>query len=822
MEHLILNGKWTLKQHGNSRELAAQVPGDVHGDLMRAGEIPDPYFRDNELHLQWIGEAKWTYRRNFTVSRSLLSHDRVVLRCDGLDTLAKISLNGKHVAKTDNMFRIWEFDVKDRLVAGTNWIEIHFDSAVSYSRKKMSTRRLPNWNQPLGNAYLRKEPCNFGWDWGPRLVTAGIWRDIGLIGFSSARLTDLFVFQHHRKNRVSLTIETTVETTGTGNFKIRATAAYGDFSTSREKKIQRNMAQLSLNIENPKYWWPNGMGDQPLYQVVVELLDASGILLDISKRRIGLRTLVLDRHKDRWGESFQFKANGMPFFAKGANWIPTDAVLSHRNPERYKRLIDSCADANMNMLRVWGGGVYEEDVFYDICDEKGICVWQDFMFACTSYPAFDSEFMENVRAEAKDNVRRLRHHPCIVLWCGNNELEAGLVGEGWTDTHMSWKDYKPLFDRLLPDVVRTLDPQRDYWPSSPHTPVGDRMKSNDPDSGDAHLWMVWHGGKPFEWYRTCDHRFNSEFGFQSFPDPKTVRSYTTKEDRNVTTHVMEHHQRSGIGNTTIMRYMLDWFRLPARFDMTLRLSQILQGMAMKYACEHWRRNMPRGMGTLYWQLNDCWPVASWASIDSFGRWKALHYMAKEFYAPVLVSGVEDTGKGTVDLYVTSDLRTKQKGEICWTLTDARGDIIAENCGPVEIPPGKSKKIERVKCKDFIDTHGIRNLMLWLELSIGGERVSANWVTFARPKHLDLHSPKITTRINKMKNGAYNVRLTSKAPALWVWLELEGPDVMFSKNFIHLRPGYPEDITARTEGKISVADFRKKLMVRSLIDTYQES
>lgn len=820
MKKKSLNGTWTLIQDGKSESIEALVPGDIHGDLLRAGDIPDPYYRDNENSLQWIGGTGWAYSREFMVSPSFLSGDRILLRCDGLDTLAIISLNGKTIAETDNMFRQWEFNVKDKLVRGSNSIEVHFDSAAAYSKKRMAERRLPQWDQPMGNAYLRKEPCNFGWDWGPRLVTAGIWRDIGLIAYTTARLDDIHILQQHREKAVALKIDATVEVARSSKLSVRATVGYRGQAVTVEKTIKGNKVRLPLTIESPELWWPNGMGKQPLYSVKVELLDDQGDRLDVQTRRIGLRTLRLDRHKDRWGESFQFKVNGIPFFAKGANWIPADAVLSHMTRGRYKQLIEDCAESNMNMLRVWGGGIYEDDAFYQFCDEKGICIWQDFMFACAGYPTFDPAFLENVKVEAEDNVRRLRHHPCIALWCGNNEMEAGLVGDEWSDTQMSWKDYKKLFDRLLPGVVEQLDPQTDYWPSSPHTPVGDRMKSYLPGSGDAHLWGVWHGQLPFEWFRTCRHRFNSEFGFQSFPEPKTVRSYTTDADRNVTTHVMEHHQRSGIGNTTIMRYMLDWFRLPTDFDMTLWLSQILQGMAIKYACEHWRRSMPRGMGTLYWQLNDCWPVASWASIDSLGRWKALHYMAKAFYAPILISGLEDNEKGTVEIHVTSDLMESREGQMSWVLTDVQGEIIDQGSKAVDIAPRKSKRIGTLRFKKIIEEKGVRDLMLWIDLTVGGKRVSTSFVTFARPKHLELQSPGITTRVGKLKNGFYKVSLSAKKPALWTWLELDGTDAQFSDNFIHLRPGGTVNIIAQPSDTLSLRDFRAQLTVKSLIDTYR--
>ena len=442
------------------------------------------------------------------------------------------------------------------------------------------------------------------------------------------------------------------------------------------------------------------------------------------------------------------------------------------------------------------------------------------MFACSAYPLFDKSFMKNVEAEARDNIRRLRHHPCIALWCGNNELEQGIVGDKWTPYCMSWKDYGKLFDKLLPELVAELHPGSDYWPGSPHSPHGNRREHWNPKWGDAHLWDVWHGKKPFEWYRTCEHRFNSEFGFQSFPEPKTVRGYTVAKDRNVTSHVMEHHQRSRIGNATIMQYMLDWFRLPTDFDMTLWASQILQGMAIKYACEHWRRSMPRGMGTLYWQLNDCWPVASWSSIDYHGRWKALHYMARNFFAPVLVSGLEDTEKCTVDVHVTSDLQKAMPGKLSWVVTNVAGKRLASGMKAIRTPVNGNRKATTLKLADLVAKHSVRDLMVWLELSVIGQKKSTNLVTFARPKHLELAAkPGITTQVSAGKEGRFTVTLKTKRVAMWAWLELDGVDAKCSDNFLHLRPGRTLTVTVTPAKKLSSGELRKRLMVRSLVDTY---
>jgi len=563
------------------------------------------------------------------------------------------------------------------------------------------------------------------------------------------------------------------------------------------------------------------MGDQPLYTITVSLLDIDGSLLDTTEKRIGLRTLRLQRKKDRWGETFQFAVNGVPFFAKGANWIPADTFAPRLKDDDYADLLESAAAVQMNMLRVWGGGIYEPDKFYDLCDELGICVWQDFMFASATYPAFDRSFMENVRIEAEENVRRLRHHPCIALWCGNNELEMGWwAGDEWNDLQMSRSDYLKLFDDLLPDIVNRLDPERNYWPCSPHSPHGDRKDFNNDHWGDAHLWQVWHGKQPFEWYRTSMHRFASEFGFQSFPEPKTVHGYTEPQDRNITSYVMEHHQRSGIGNTTIITYLLDWFRLPKDFEMVLWASQILQGMAMKYATEHWRRNMPRTMGALYWQLNDCWPVASWSSIDYHHRWKALHYMSKHFFSPLLASGVENIEKGNVELYITSDLVKTCTGKLSWSLTSVKGEILLQDLLQVDIPSRRSRHVHTLQLKKYLKEYGVRDLMLWLDLSVEGRHNTTNFVSFARPKHLELRDPCIEAKISSDNKDNAVVTLTAKAPALWTWLELDDIDARFSDNFFHLLPGKPAQVKISTRNAVTLEMIRKQLRVRSLIDTYR--
>jgi beta-mannosidase len=822
METVSLNGAWRVGQADKGSKIAARVPGCIHTDLLTAGKIPDPYYRDNEHKLQWIGEANWVYSRSFNVPASLLQRERVLLRCEGLDTFATISVNGAEVARTNNMFRVWEFDVKALLKPGRNDIEVRFDSTIPYISQKQGERYLHGWNAPheiSGRAWVRKEPCNYGWDWGPVFITCGIWRNISLVAFDMARLCGLQVLQNHdTPGQVTLDVTPEIEALGDAPLHAHVSVSFGD------KVVAEATTPISqpatLTITNPQLWWPNNLGDQPLYDVTVELLDEQGQVLDTTARRIGLRTLVLDRHPDQWGESFQFVVNGVPFFAKGGNWIPADTFATAMTRERYRDLLQSCKDGNMNMLRLWGGGIYEHDDFYELCDELGLCIWHDFMFACSTYPTFDDDFLRNVRAEAEDNVRRLRHHPSIALWCGNNELEQGLVGLQWNDHQMSWEDYGKLFDTLLPEVTSEQDPQRSYWPASPHTPCADRADFNNPTCGDAHLWDVWHGRKPFEWYRTCTHRFNSEFGFQSFPEPKTVAGYTAPEDRNVTTYVMELHQRSGIGNAVIMHYMLDWFRLPTSFDATLYLSQILQGMAMKYAVEHWRRAMPRGMGTLYWQVNDCWPVASWASIDYHGRWKALQYMARQFYAPILISAVEDAATGKVEIHLTNDTLRATTGNVSWRLTDVEGKSLARGKRAIGVDALTSAVVDKLDLGGHLQKHGARRLMLWVEYTVKGKRVSTNFATFARPKHLELADPGIALLVESLGNNQYAVTMTAAKPALWAWLELDGMDAKLSESFVHLFPNTPQRVVVTPSKPVTAKQLAKALRARSLYDTYR--
>ncbi len=825
---ISLDGAWSLREAGSRAAMPATVPGCVHSDLMAAGRIDDPFYGENEDKLRWIFEKGWIYRRAFTVPRHFLSFDRLLLCCEGLDTAAVIFLNGQHLAVTDNMFRTWEFDVRDRLKAGANTIEIRFESPLDYIRRQQKVREVEYPYAPRqihAFSQMRKAAYGFGWDWAPAIATCGIWRSIHLDGFNTGRLADVQIIQHHSRRKVTLAVAVEAQRTTRAPLIARTTLKFeGAVVASQESPLRGGRSHAELEVREPQLWWPRDLGAQPLYELVVQLTDAAGHVIDRQLRRIGLRTLKLVCKPDRWGESFCFEVNGVPFFAKGTNWVPADALPSRVTPALTRTLLQSAADAHMNMVRVWGGGIYESDVFYDLCDELGLCVWQDFMFACAPYPIEVKAFTRNVETEITQQVRRLRHHPCLALWCGNNEIEwCGFVAKRADKMHMSLKQYRGFFGERISGILASLDPQRDYRPGTPYKEEGASYDPDvgipHPDRGDEHIWTVWNSGKPIELYREYKHRFVSEFGFQGFPEPATVRAFARPEDESVNSAVMEHHQRTTNGNTVLLQYTMAWFRMPRNFTMSLWLGQILQGVALKIACEHWRRLMPRTMGALIWQLNDTWPVTSCSSVDYFGRWKAAHYFIRRFFAPLLVSAEEDAATGRALVHVTSDLRTPVKARLTWKLTDLDGRVLRRGGQTVDAAPGRSTPAARLSFTREVQGTGGRNVLLWLELAAHGHPVSRNLVLFARPKHMELPDPRIARRIVTVKNGGFRVTLRAAKPALWTWLEIPGMHLTCSDQFMHLEPGRSVEIQVTPDEPMTEAAFAKALQVRSLYDTW---
>ncbi len=813
MKKISLTGAWEFRQANTKEWLPAAVPGGVHTDLMALGKIPDPFVADNEARVQWVAEADWEYRRQFTIPGDMLKEERVYLVCDGLDTLAAVTLNGAVLGHTDNMFRQYCWEVKKLLKKGTNELLIAFGSPVQYVTERQKVDPLPGVSQAIdGGPHLRKAPCQWGWDWGPQLPPIGIWKDLRFESYSQARFDDVNLRQFHHSKAVTITAECKLEQWGQEPLTL-CLEVISPKGKVLHTEAPAGPGKVELVVKNPQLWWPNGYGDQPLYQVSVMVCQGK-VVLDEKNYKLGLRTLELRRQPDEWGESFTFIVNGVPIFAKGSNWIPADSFPTRISDEQLGWLLGSAVEAHQNMLRVWGGGFYEEDRFYELCDRYGILIWQDMIFSCSVYPFDDPEFLENVRVEIAENVARLRHHASLALWCGNNEMEMGWEYWGWMQKAAVYRDsYDQFFHKLLPAWVQELDPDHKYWPSSPssETPFKD---SNGQIKGDAHYWDVWHGRKPFTAYRDQFPRFMSEFGFQSLPPLETVRTYADEKDWNMTSYIMEWHQRSASGNGLMFGQMTDTFRMPKDFSSLVYLSMVLQAEGIRYGVEHWRRNKDRVSGTLIWQLNDCWPVASWASLDYFGRWKALHYAAKRFYAPILLS-IEDKDN-LMNVYVTSDLTEPWGGTVLWSLMTLDGKVLKSGSQAVILAPLASVKVcsERFE----LSPEERREVVFVSELENSGKRVALNLATFAPNKHLKLVEPGITMEVSKVK-GQFLIELTAHSLARFVELKITGKDVVFSDNYFDIPAGETSVVTCQVPQGMTLAQARKALQVFSLYNSF---
>lgn len=819
MDIQSLAGEWEFRQVGTEKWLPASVPGGVHTDLLALDLIPDPFMGDNEKRVQWVAEADWEYRYQFTADPELMSWSHIWLVCDGLDTLATVTLNGRELGKAANMFRQYRWDVKPVLQTGENDLRIAFDSPVSYASEHQAMRPMAGVSQAIpGGPYLRKAPCQFGWDWGPQLPPIGIWQDIRLEAYAGARITEVHLRQEHTGGQITVEARTAIQIWEEAHRSVilRLVAPDGQVFETHAEVASGSETALQVVIPNPQLWWPNGYGDQPLYQASVKLCQAEA-LLDQREYQLGLRTLELRQEPDEWGRSFTFVVNGVPVFAKGANWIPADSFPTRISDSYLETLIRAAADTHQNMLRVWGGGFYEEERFYDLCDRYGILVWQDFIFSCSIYPFYDAEFVENVRVEVVENVRRLRHRASLALWCGNNEMEWGWADWGWDRPHLQdlKADYDEFFHHDLPTWCAAEDPDHAYWPSSPSSDT----VFDDPNSqaqGDTHYWDVWHKRAPFTAYRTQYPRFMSEFGFQSLPPLATIRTYAEEADWNMTSYMMEQHQKNDNGNALMVAQMLNTFRLPKDFESLVYLSLVLQAEGIRYGVEHWRRHPWRVSGTLYWQLNDCWPVASWASLDYFGRWKALHYAARRFYAPLLLS-IEDKLMEQ-DLYVTSDLTETWKGSVRWSLEMLDGEKLEAGEEPVEVAPLNATP---VKCLDFsqrIDDDLSRKVVFVAELVQGTEVLSRQTAFFVPTKHLELTDPAISTRFRVEQEQVF-IELTSGSLARLVECSLEGADVVFSDNYFDLPAGRTVTLSAPLLAGWTHSQVEAAFNVRSVFNSF---
>jgi len=800
----------------------AVVPGCVHQDLRRLGLIPDPFWGCNELDLQWIEEHDWEYTAKIDVPAALLSEEMVELAADGLDTVATVTLNGHVIGRTENMFTEHRWAVRKYLRSGANELTIRFGSALRYIRTHRRDHQPKEFNDPVGRSQvIRKEQCQFGWDWGPRFVTAGIWRDLRLESWSRNRLEDVRVGQTHEADG-SVTLQLTPEL---------ARAERGVICRYRLTLNEIIVAEGTgrrLAVEHPQLWWPNGHGSQPLHTLEVELVRRDGTLLGRWMRRIGLRDIKLDRHADTAGETFQFVVNGRPIFAKGANWIPAHSFVAGLERDDYARDLRSAAEANFNMIRVWGGGIYEQDAFYDLCDELGLLVWQDFMFACAIYPG-DAAFLRSVRTEAEQQVQRLRHRACLALWAGNNEIE-GLNAELLKQPRLR-KHYDSLFRRVLPQVVARGDGVTPYWPSSPHRPSGDTTHGGGEHSGDTHFWDVWHARHPVKEYEKWRFRFVSEFGMQSYSSAETNATFCPPAEGNVFGAAMENHQKNRAGNQIILDYVSRRYRFPRSQRDLIYLSQMNQAHCMQVGVEHYRRNMPHCMGALYWQLNDCWPVASWSSLEFTGRWKALHHVARRFFAPALVCahvpGDEETTIGNyrrstvreVHLYTVYDAPAPAKGVLRWDLFHLDGRVVLRGKKAIALRYGESVRQKTLDLARPIAAHGVDSLLLRIALETGGRRVSEDAVFLTMPRFV--HLPKPETAVSVELGAPRRARLTFTSPVFQHRFAFELPGLAHgsSDNYFELFPHEPKTVELTLARPHTAAQVKRALRFHSLADTY---
>jgi beta-mannosidase len=824
-----LHEGWTFRQVGREESYPAKVPGVVHLDLLASGLIADPFSGRNEQDLQWIGKTDWEYRTRFAAPAGLRSRRHVELVFDGLDTYARVYLDGEKILDADNMYRQWRVDVSGRLRDDGNELRVELRSPIREDLEKVTARgyELPAVNDQgeKTSVYVRKAPYSFGWDWGPRFVTCGIWKPVRLEAWDDARLADVFVRQTGLEEDAarlvaevdvlggaaaprSASLEIRVAGPGSsGPLPLRGEATFPLEEGTRTHPVE-------LEIRRPKRWWPNGYGEQPLYTVTTRLV-VGGETVDERSTRIGLRTLELRRRPDEWGKSFEFVVNDVPVFAKGANWIPADSFLPRLTRERYARLLGSARDANMNMLRVWGGGIYESDDFYDLADELGLLVWQDFHFSCSLYPA-DPPFLANVAAEAEEAIRRLRNHPSVALWNGNNEIEAGWFQWGWRERLPAWlwNDYEKIFHDLLPKTVARLDPTRAYWPSSPS--ANRESMPGDPGNGDMHYWGVWHGGEPFAAYERTPARFVSEYGFQSFPEMATILSFAGPDDLAIDSPVMTSHQKHPRGNSLIREYMLREYREPKDFASFLYASQVLQAEGIKIGAEYHRRSRPRTMGSLYWQLDDCWPVASWSSIDYFGRWKALQYYARRFFAPVLLSTAEDGGE--VGVFVVSDHTEPLSATLEARLLDLDGRVLWERSESVPVAPLSSRRVLGIGKATLLEGRDPKTVFLHLGLRAGGRLLSENSRFFVPMKELALRAPRIGVEVAPAEGGT-KLTLRSDTLARSVRLSYGADAGTFSDNYFDVIPGCPVEVLYRPAGAVEPEALRGGLEILSLADAF---
>ena len=830
-ETIILNRGWMFAQSGTDKWLPATVPGTVHQDLLNHELLPDPFFGTNEKKIQWVENEDWEYKTTFTVTGEQLSRGAAMMTFEGLDTYADVYLNGALLLKSDNMFVGYSVSVKEVLRQGENKLHVFFRSPVKET--------LPQWasngfDYPADNdhsdkklsVFTRKAPYSYGWDWGIRMVTSGIWRPVTLRFYDVATIGDYHVKQlslTDRQAEISNELEINSISSGKEEAEIIVSCSLKDgqpLIVRRSVVLNPgiNHVKIPVEIKDPVRWMPNGWGEPVLYDFTAQVV-CRGKTVASEHHRIGLRTVRLVNEKDEHGESYYFEVNGIPMFAKGANFIPNDILLPSMTDERYATLFRDIREANMNVIRVWGGGTYEDNRFYDLADENGILIWQDFMFGCTIYPA-DPVFLKRVSEEVDYNIKRLRNHACLAMWCGNNEILEGLKYWGWQSRYTPevyeefYRNYDKLFRELLPSKVKEWDEGRSYIHTSPYFSNWGR-----PDSwniGDSHNWGIWYGKKAFESSDTEIGRFQSEFGFESFPEMKTIATFASPEDYEIESEVMTAHQKSSLGNDLIRTYMERDFIVPEKFEDHVYVGLLLQGQGMRYCFEAHRRNRPYCMGTLYWQLNDSWPVVSWSGIDYYGNWKALHYQAKRAFAPLIVNPIHENGN--LNVYLLSDKLEDSAGmTLEMRLMDFNGRKLQQESVKVEAPANSSVKVFGKPLDEWADEGQRKECNLLLSLKDRqGREIARDIHYFVPTKDLNLPRAVVKSKL-KVSDGRCEVTLSSSKLAKDVFVQIPYQGARFTDNFFDLLPGETRMIVITSpEIKIGVVP---EISIKHIRETY---
>lgn len=801
----VLDKGWEFSQAGSNEWMSARVPGTVHQDLLDHGRLPDPFYGMNEQKVQWVEKEDWLYRTVFTVTADQLKSDAAWLTFEGLDTYADVYLNGSLLLKADNMFVGHKLAVKDVLREGENRLMIRFRSPVEETAPQWDT---DGFNYPADNdhsekrmsVYTRKAPYSYGWDWGIRLATSGIWRPVKLTFCNGAAIDDFFVRQQEVTEQVAKVdnqLEINNVTSTPKEAQVKVVYAYGEQADTLTRTVVFQPGKNSLSmpawIEKPHLWMPNGWGDPALYTFTATV-SVDGKEVASREEAIGLRSIRVVMEDDKDGKSFYFEVNGKPMFAKGSNYIPGDALLPNMTGERYARLFEDIRAANMNMVRVWGGGIYEDDRFYEEADRNGILVWQDFIFACTTYP-HDPTFLKRVSEEAVYNMRRLRNHASLAMWCGNNEIYEGMRYWGWKDKYspVVWKEmtegYDVLFRQLLPELVAANDPGRFYMHGSPYEANWGRPESWK--IADSHNWGTWYGQKPFESLDTEIPRFMSEYGFQAFPEMKTIRMFASPEDYELESPVMNAHQKASIGNFLIKKTMALYYKVPEKFEDLIYAGLILQGQGMRHGIEAHRRHRPYCMGSLPWQLNDSWPVVSWSSIDYYGNWKAMHYQIRRAFAPVLVDAIKEGNN--LSYYIMSDRLTDEELTLNLELMDFNGKVYRKQKVDGLLPANTSKLFYQEPVEQALaGRDSATTFMHMVVKSKKGEVLSDEIYYFAHPKDQLLPKTPLQWQV-KQKKGYCEVTVKADKLARDIFIEVPVQGVRFSDNFFDLLPGQKKKV-----------------------------